>query len=81
MVQPQGVRFSLNGGVVTASFAEDEPTGRQPELRVYSTDGRLLMTGQGTSINVSGLPHGVYAVQLNTGNKATTGSTLIRVES
>ncbi|MBQ7510168.1 MAG: S8 family peptidase [Prevotella sp.] len=80
MVQPQGVRFSLNGGVVTASFAEDEPTGRQPELRVYSTDGRLLMTGQGTSINVSGLPHGVYAVQLNTGNKATTGSTLIRVE-
>jgi hypothetical protein len=54
-----------------------QPAGS--EVKVFSTDGRLLLTEQGTSINLSSLPHGVYAVQLNTGNKSTTGSTLIRL--
>ena len=80
--QPQGVRFRLEGRVLSVDFAATMLQHRgqgQPELRVYSTDGRLLMSTQDTSINLSALPSGVYAVQLNTGSKATTGSTLIRL--
>jgi len=75
--QPQKATFCLNGRVLTVEAVAME--SQSAELKVYSTDGRLLMTEQGTSINLSSLPHGVYAVQLNTGSKATTGSTLIRI--
>lgn len=75
--QPQQATFRLNGRKLSVESAAI--LSQQTELRVYSTDGRLLLTEQGTSIDLSSLPHGVYAVQLNTGNKATTGSTLIRI--
>ena len=75
--QPQQATFRLNGRKLSVESAAI--LSLQTELRVYSTDGRLLLTEQGTSIDLSSLPHGVYAVQLNTGNKATTGSTLIRI--
>ena len=80
MAQPQKAAFRLNGRTLTVQYVatQSQLTG-QAELRVYSTDGRLLLTERGTSIDLSALPHGVYAVQLNTGNKATTGSTLIRI--
>ena len=80
MAQPQKAAFRLSGRTLTVQYVatQSQPT-EQSELRIYSTDGRLLLTEQGTSINLSTLPHGVYAVQLNTGNKATTGSTLIRL--
>ena len=35
-------------------------------LRVYSTTGQLLITAQGTQINVSHLPQGTYLLQLGT---------------
>ena len=75
--QPQQAAFRLNGRKLSVEFVAIP--SQQTELRVYSTDGRLLLTEQGTSVDLSSLPHGVYAVQLNTGNKATTGSTLIRL--
>ena len=77
--QPQLATFHLNGRMLTVRFAEAMPQPAGSEVKVFSTDGRLLLTEQGTSINLSSLPHGVYAVQLNTGNKSTTGSTLIRL--
>ena len=75
--QPQQASFRLNGRKLSVEFAAI--SSQSAELRVYSTDGRLLLTEQGTSVDLSSLPQGVYAVQLNTGNKATTGSTLIRL--
>lgn len=77
--QPQKAAFHLNGKRLTVDFAAI--VSQHTELKVYSIDGRLLLTEQGTSIDLSSLPHGVYAVQLNTGNKATTGSTLIRIKN
>ena len=78
--QPQKASFRLNGRTLTALYVatQSQHTG-QAELRVYTTDGRLLLTERGTTIDLSSLPRGVYAVQLNTGDKATTGSTLIRL--
>jgi len=75
--QPQQASFRLNGRKLSVESAAI--LSQQTELRVYSIDGRLLLTEQGTSIDLSSLPQGVYAVQLNTGNKAMTGSTLIRL--
>lgn len=75
--QPRQVTFRLNGRKLSVEFVATP--SQQTELRVYSTDGRLLLTEQGTSIDLSSLPHGVYAVQLNTGSRPTTGSTLIRI--
>ena len=75
--QPQQAQFQLNGRQLTVQFATTQ--NDQPTLRVYSTDGRLVATTQGTSIDLSGLRQGVYAVQLSTGNSQTTGATLIRL--
>lgn len=75
--QPQQASFRLNGRKLSVEYAA--MVSQHTELRVYSTDGKLLLTEQGTSIDLSSLPHGVYAVQLNTGNKATSGSTLVRI--
>lgn len=77
VAQPQQASFRLNGRKLSVESAAI--LSQQTELRVYSIDGRLLLTEQGTSIDLSSLPQGVYAVQLNTGNKAMTGSTLIRL--
>lgn len=77
VAQPQKAAFRLNGRTLSVQYVAMPM--QQTELRVYSTDGRLLLTEKDSSIDLSSLPHGVYAVQLNTGDKATTGSTLIRL--
>lgn len=77
VAQPQKAAFRLNGRTLSVQYVA--MASQQTELRVYSTDGRLLLTEKNSSIDLSSLPHGVYAVQLNTGDKATTGSTLIRL--
>ena len=80
MAQPMRAHFRLKDGVLSVCFdATMSHLTEKPLLRVYTTDGRLLMTAHDTHIDLSQLPHGVYAVQLNTGQKATTGSTLIRL--
>lgn len=53
-------------------------------VNVYGVDGRrvashrLAPEGCSYHISMAGAPRGVYAVQVNTGSRATTGSQLIR---
>lgn len=49
-------------------------------VKIYSTNGRLLLTANNQSIiSLDHLPQGIYAVQVTTHDKLTTGSTLIRL--
>ena len=81
--QPAGVRFSLQGHSLRLSFEEqkDHPT----EVRVYTSTGQLVHTERGVpvdgmlTVRLDALPPGVYAVQVNSGQAVTTGSTLIRL--
>ena len=75
--QPQQARVSLIGKRLNVSFANDYEG--PVTVRVFSTDGRLLLTSSDTNIGLERLSHGVYAVQVTTGEKSTTGSTLIRL--
>ena len=53
-------------------------------VNIYSTSGALLKSERHTDLSISytislnGLPHGIYAVQVNGYNMSTTGSSLIR---
>lgn len=75
--QPQQALFRLDGRQLTVSFSN----GYQgtATIRIFSTDGRQLLTTTDTTVNLNSLPAGVYAVQLTTGQRETTGSTLIRL--
>ena len=80
--QPKEARFSLNG----RQLRIDLPDSHQGKARlsIYSTSGQLLEShsfcGASANINLASLPAAVYAVQLNTSNGLTTGSTLIRIQ-
>ena len=79
--QPQQVRFNINNKLLTIAFTdEDDCSG---ELRIYSTCGqemmRIRIKNNFQQIDLSQLNSGIYAIQLNTGNKLTTGSSLIRI--
>lgn len=69
------LRFEGNEGLSTPSFS----------IRIFNTSGQLVSTQSLTggqeeyTIDLSSLPRGVYAVQVNTGQSATTGSTLVRL--
>ena len=77
--QPQGVSFRLEHRHLYADFGNNIP--QRMVFKIYSLDGRLLLSQSGKSdINLSALKTGVYAVQLITDNKTTTGSTLIRLQ-
>ena len=80
--QPVGLRFSVDGKVLTV--LGDVKSAAM--VRVYATDGKLVYTGSlqnnaagQAAVSLRHLPSGVYAVQLNTGDKKTTGSTLVRL--
>ena len=80
--QPGALRFEVEGKTLTVKG--DVKSGA--EVRVYATDGRLVYNGtvQDTAagqatVSLRHLPGGVYAVQINTGCSATTGSTLVRL--
>lgn len=74
--QPQNVRFVLEGQTLHALGAE------QGTIRIYDLKGQLVAQGQlqDERFTLPGLNTGVYAVQLNTNNAQTTGSTLIRIK-
>lgn len=77
--QPQKVTFRLEHHHLYADFGDNIP--QQMVFKIYSLDGRLLLSQSGKSdIDLSALKTGVYAVQLTTDSKATTGSTLIRLQ-
>jgi len=62
-----------------ADFGSAQPM--RVVFNIYSLDGRLMLTRSGqNSVDLSALKAGVYAVQLITDSKQTTGSTLIRLQ-
>ena len=69
------LRFEGNEGLSTPSFS----------ILIFNTSGQLVSTQSLTggqeeyTIDLSSLPRGVYAVQVNTGQPTTTGSTLVRL--
>ena len=75
--QPQRASFRLDGRRLTVSFADGSQSAAT--VRIFSVDGRQLLQTTDTTVDLSALPTGVYAVQLTTGQRATTGSTLIRL--
>ena len=78
--QPNAVRFLLSEGRLSVVYADSGvPFEGQATIRVYTTDGKIVATNAGNSINLTLLPAGVYAVQFNAQKKECTGSTLIRL--
>ncbi|MBQ2514360.1 MAG: S8 family serine peptidase, partial [Bacteroidales bacterium] len=76
--QPQGVTFRVVNRHLYADFGDECP--KQIVFNVYSLNGSLVRTQSGRSdIDLSMLKDGVYAVQLLTDKRSTTGSTLIRL--
>jgi len=82
--QPASVGFSTDGrGRVEIRFGEEMK--RNFQIRVYSTSGQLLLSRdfQGGSeqyqLDLSSLQRGVYAIQVDTHERSTTGSTLVRI--
>ena len=79
---PSGVRFSLSADRLRLTF--DSDVDRPVTVRVYTAAGVLVATHQATPAGrVLDLPagewvKGVYAVQVNGPDSATTGSTLVR---
>jgi len=75
------VQFSMTDGRLTLTLAHQPMTAMR--LTVYTTDGRQQLQHtwsdgrQEMTVDLSSLPHGVYAVQVD-GDKLTTGSQLIR---
>ena len=91
--QPAEASFALNGKMLSICFPSEAAALPQKShsihnvltVSVYSTSGQLLlkqtvptMSGSVT-IDLKGLPSGIYAVQLSGGPASLTGSTLIRL--
>ncbi len=81
--QPRAVTFSLSDEGLLRFFFPHE--GVEPfSVRVFSTSGTQLMSakvqpsGGSASLDLSHLPHGVYAIQVSASDPSLTGSTLIR---
>ncbi len=85
--QPKAVSIlPIGQGRLQLRFEGNEVLSTRPfSIRIFNTSGQLVSTQSLTggqeeyTIDLSSLPHGVYAVQVNTGQPATTGSTLVRL--
>ena len=75
----QDVRFYVDGDMLKIDFDDTDAMNNKISVSVYTLHGILVATGNDTSIDVSHLPDGIYAVQLNTGSAKTSGSTLIKL--
>ena len=75
--QPAKAHFVLQDRRL--SVVSETPLPLTATLTVYALSGKQMASCQGTTLDLSACPHGVYAVQLNTGEKETSGSTLIRL--
>lgn len=77
--QPQDVRFRVVDRRLYADFSNNIPN--RMVFNIYSLDGRLMLSQSGKNpVDLSALRTGIYAVQLITDSKNTTGSTLIRLQ-
>ena len=75
--QPSKASFTVKDRQL--SIKCDRKSAQNAQVLIYSASGKLVATAHGTNIDLSALAAGLYVVQLNTGNKETTGSTLIRL--
>lgn len=82
--QPRATHIGTDGrGRLTISF--DTKPASDVALRVFSTNGQQVMkltlpaSDNTLHVDMSTLPRGVYAVQIDTGHADTTGSTLVRL--
>ena len=81
--QPRQARIGLKGNDLYVQF--EHPTTTVTRLHVYHLSGRkvhedLLPAGQSTyTISLPAFESGVYAVQIDTNDANTTGSSLIRI--
>jgi hypothetical protein len=82
--QPTEARFSLQGRRLSVHFTNAAPIIDSPaSLSVYTTDGckmRSMLLDGDMSADLSALPAGLYAIQLTTDHRSTTGSTLLRLK-
>jgi subtilisin family serine protease len=81
--QPEKVKMMLTAGQ-TLEITFDDAKKRDFIVKVFSTSGVSAMkksfrATSSCTINLSSLPRGVYAVQVNGHDKGTTGSVLIRI--
>lgn len=80
--QPREAAFAVDGHRLTVDFGDARPA--VASLTIYTTDGKQVLAtslGSETAVDLAALTPGqIYAVQLDTGNPGTTGSTLIRLE-
>lgn len=80
--QPLGISFGMSEGVLSLQF--NEIARKDIRVNIYSTSGASICTvalpaGQQTyTVDLSSLPQGVLAVQVNGYDRETTGSTLVR---
>ena len=79
--QPRDVKFRVNGKIIDITI-EGHDNSRYT-VKVYSTDGKVIRAEKSnanhSTIDMSEAPSGVYAIQVNTSNCNTTGSTLVRL--
>lgn len=79
--QPRDVKFRVNGKIIDITI-EGHDNSRYT-VKVYSTDGKVIRSEKSnanhSTIDMSEAPSGVYAIQVNTSNCNTTGSTLVRL--
>jgi hypothetical protein len=77
--QPQEVSFHVENNILYVDFVNNHPA--KILFNIYTIDGRMVLTQSDKSaVDLHALPAGVYAVQLITDSKSTTGSTLIRIK-
>jgi hypothetical protein len=73
------------GSVQLRFEGDDSLPAHSFSVRVFNTSGQLVGSHQLTggskeyTVDLSSLPHGVYAIQVTTGQVQTTGSTLVRL--
>lgn len=79
--QPSDVLFHVNNRVLSVFHkATNAPILGKYTLHIYSLNGIKMIESHENKVDLSALPAGVYAIQLNTGQKQTTGSSLIRIQ-
>lgn len=85
--QPQHLTFRLTGRTLTliprTSHLAPRTSNLAPlTITVYSIGGQPVLRAQPTdgTVDLSSLRPGIYAVQVDSGEAATTGSTLIRLQ-
>jgi len=76
--QPQRARFCLTADR-ELQVVFDTSEAPHYSLHLYSTTGVCLLSSDNAPLHLSGLPHGVYVVQLRSNQSVFEGSTLIRL--